>query len=244
LYEKFFKGYTFKQWGREPKELDASVCGRIPIRTNRDNRYLSESFQGLPAAGYHNLFDRMVAASPGVQILLDTDYRDVVDQIEHRHLIFTGAIDEFFDYRLGRLPYRSLRFEFESFDAAQLAPRLPIAGKPGFWQPVMQVNYPNDHEFTRIVEVKHATGQRCDNTTIVREYPQVYAGNAERYYPVPAPDSAALYREYSELAAATPNVSFVGRLATYRYYNMDQVVAMALAEFERLAQKSGAEQRP
>jgi UDP-galactopyranose mutase len=183
----------------------------------------------------------MVAAAPGVQILLDTDYRDVIGQIEHRHLIFTGAIDEFFDYRLGRLPYRSLRFEFESFDPAQLVPRLPIAGKPGFWQPVMQVNYPNDHEFTRIVEVKHATGQQCENTTIVREYPQAYAGDAERYYPVPAPDSAELYAKYSELAAATPNVSFVGRLATYRYYNMDQVVGMALAEFERLARRSGAQ---
>lgn len=241
LYEKFFKGYTLKQWGRPPKELDASVCGRIPIRTNRDDRYLTEKFQALPAAGYHKLFDRMVAASPGIQILLDTDYRDVVGRIEHRHLIFTGAIDEFFDYRLGRLPYRSLRFEFESFDAGQLVPRLPIAGKPGFWQPVMQVNYPNDHAFTRIVEVKHATGQQCANTTIVREYPLAYTGDAERYYPVPAPDSAELYAKYSELAATTPNVSFVGRLATYRYYNMDQVVAMALAEFERLAQRSRAE---
>lgn len=240
LYEKFFKGYTLKQWGRPPKELAASVCGRIPIRTNRDDRYLTESFQALPAEGYHKVFQRMVAASPGVQILLNTDYRDVVGQIEHHHLIFTGAIDEFFDYQLGRLPYRSLRFEFESFDAEQLAARRAIAGKPGFWQPVMQVNYPNDHEFTRIVEIKHATGQRCEHTTIVREFPRPFTGDAERYYPIPAPDSAELYRKYSELAAAAPHVSFVGRLATYRYYNMDQVVAMALAEFERLAQRSGA----
>ncbi|HEY5063120.1 MAG TPA: UDP-galactopyranose mutase [Gemmatimonadaceae bacterium] len=238
LYEKFFKGYTLKQWGRPPKELAASVCGRIPIRTNRDDRYLSEDFQALPANGYNRLFQNMLARSPGVEVLLRTDYREVATRVEHEHLIFTGAIDEFFDYRLGRLPYRSLRFEFESFEPPALAARLPYAGKPGFWQPVMQVNYPNDNAFTRIVEIKHATGQACENTTIVREYPAAYAGDMERYYPIPAPESAALYNQYAELASMTPNVSFVGRLATYRYYNMDQCVAMALAEFSRLSERS------
>jgi UDP-galactopyranose mutase len=234
LYEKFFKGYTCKQWGREPRDLDASVCGRIPIRTNRDDRYLSESFQALPADGYHKLFERMVAASPGVEVLLRTDYHDVIGQIEHAHLIFTGAIDEYFDYRLGRLPYRSLKFEFESFEPGALVAREAIAGKRGFWQPYLQVNYPNDHDFTRIVEIKHATGQACDNTTIVREYPAAYTPGAERYYPIPAPEPTALYKQYAELARGSANVSFVGRLATYKYYNMDQVVAMALAEFDRL----------
>jgi UDP-galactopyranose mutase len=239
LYEKFFKGYTLKQWGREPRDLDASVCGRIPIRTNRDDRYLSESFQALPSEGYTRLFQRMLDRSPGVEVLLRTDYRDVIGKIEHDHLIFTGAIDEFFDYRLGRLQYRSLKFEFESFDGQALEARRSIAGKPGFWQPYLQVNYPNDHDFTRIVEIKHATGQTCENTTIVREYPAPFTGTSERYYPIPAPESAVLYKQYAELAASCPNVSFVGRLATYRYYNMDQVVAMALAEFDRL--RSGAD---
>ncbi len=241
LYEQFFKGYTQKQWGRPPKELAASVCGRIPIRTNRDNRYIDARFLGLPTEGYHRLFQRMIAASPGLRILLNTDHREAMTQIRHSHLIFTGAIDEFFDYRLGRLPYRTLRFEFESFEARQLMERLPIAGKPGFWQAVFQVNYPNDYDYTRIVELKHVTGQRCANTTITREYPAPYTPGSERYYPIPAPDTAALYAQYAALAQATPNVSFVGRLATYRYYNMDQVVAMALAEFERIAEREHRE---
>jgi len=234
LYEKFFKGYTRKQWRMDPRELDASVCGRIPIRTNRDDRYLRENFQALPKAGYHRMFQRMLAASPNVRVLLRTDYRELLPHVRCKHMIYTGPIDEFFDSKLGRLPYRSLDFQNESFDAAQLKEREPIAGKAGFWQPAMQVNYPNDHDFTRIVEVKHATGQRCENTTIVREYPADYVGNREPYYPIPAPAAQSLYRQYAELAEQEKNVSFVGRLATYRYYNMDQVVGMALAEFEKL----------
>lgn len=234
LYEKFFKGYTLKQWKRHPKELDASVCGRIPIRTNRDDRYLQEKFQALPRAGYHRLFQNMVAASPGVQILLRADYREVMPQVKFRHLVYTGPVDEFFEFKLGRLPYRSLRFENESFTAEQLEARQGIAGKAGFWQPAMQVNYPNDHDFTRIVEIKHATRQACEGTTIVREYPQDHTPGADPYYPIPTPESSRLYKGYAELAQATPGVSFIGRLATYRYYNMDQVVAMALHEFEKL----------
>ena len=239
LYEKFFKNYTIKQWKKDPKDLDASVCGRIPIRTNRDDRYLREEFQALPKEGYHRMFERMLAASPGAELLLNTDYRDVIRTIPHDNLIVTGPIDEYFDYCFGPLPYRSLRFENESFTPEQLREREPIAGKPGFWQPAMQVNYPNDEEYTRIVEIKHATGQHCANTTIVREYPDDYAPGKEAYYPIPTPETAALYRKYAEKAAELPNVSFVGRLATYRYYNMDQVVGMALAEFERLKEGLG-----
>jgi UDP-galactopyranose mutase len=251
LYEKFFKGYTLKQWRRHPRELDASVCGRIPIRTNRDNRYLRETFQALPSAGYTRLFERMVAAcGPRLRLLLNTDYRAVVPHVSFSHMIFTGPIDELYDYRFGALPYRSLRFEHESFTKEQLLAREPIAGKPGFWQPAMQVNYPNSEAFTRIVEVKHATGQACDNTTIVREYPDDYGPGKEPFYPVPAPEAAVRFRQYDGLVTggvvpacleaaarhrgAVPTVSLVGRLATYRYYNMDQVVGMALAEFERL----------
>jgi UDP-galactopyranose mutase len=235
LYEKFFRGYTRKQWRRDPSELDASVCGRIPIRTNRDDRYLREEFQALPAGGYTKMFENMVRACGGkLEVRLKTDYREVLPQVTFDHMVYSGAIDEFFDFRHGRLPYRSLRFEPESFTPEQLAGREAIAGRKGFWQPAMQVNYPNDEEFTRIVEIKHATGQDCANTTIVREYPQDYLPGREAYYPVPAPDAAAIYRRYQEEAEARKNVSFIGRLATYRYYNMDQVTGMALKEAEKL----------
>lgn len=235
LYRKFFLGYTLKQWKRHPRDLDTSVCGRIPIRTNRDNRYLREDFQALPAAGYTRMFERMLAAAGGkARVLLKTDYRELLPHVDYGHLIYTGPIDEYYDHCYGALPYRSLRFEAESFTAEQLRGREAVSGKPGFWQPAMQVNYPNDHDFTRIVEVKHATGQQCANTTIVREYPEDYGPGREAYYPIPNAESAALYRRYADRAEQEARVSFVGRLATYRYYNMDQIVGMALAEFERL----------
>jgi UDP-galactopyranose mutase len=153
-------------------------------------------------------------------------------------MIYTGPIDEYFDNRFGQLPYRSLRFENESFGPNELKEREAIAGKLGFWQPAMQVNYPNEEAYTRIVELKHATGQLCANTTIVREYPDDVGPGKEPYYPVPAPDAAALYKKYKELADAQKNVSFIGRLATYRYYNMDQVVGMALAEVDKIEHKA------
>lgn len=220
LYEMFFRGYTRKQWQREPRELDASVCGRIPIRTNRDDRFLSEKFQALPLHGYTAMFEKMLA-HPKIEVRLRADFREVRTQVSYRHLIYTGPIDEYFDHCFGALPYRSLRFEPETIERE-------------FFQPVVQVNYPNDHDFTRIVEIKHATGQVLPTTTIVREYPQAHAPGAEPFYPVPAPDARALYQRYAERAEAEKGVSFVGRLATYRYYNMDQVVASALTEFERL----------
>ena len=271
LYEKFFKGYTLKQWRRHPKDLDASVCGRIPIRTNRDDRYLREDFQAIPKDGYTAMFERMLAAcGDKLEIRLNTEFRDILPQVSFKHLVYTGPIDEYYDYCHGHLPYRSLRFEPESFTREQLAdpstlsclrPSPPSSGshlsteKPapaGFFQPAMQVNYPNDEEFTRIVEIKHATGQQCENTTIVREYPDDFGPGKEAYYPIPAPDSAATYQKYkaltetdpfpahlrslsSSLATTTPSVSFIGRLATYRYYNMDQVVGMALKEAEKIS---------
>lgn len=222
LYEKFFKNYTIKQWGLDPKDLDASVCARIPIRTNRDDRYLSEKFQALPRDGYTKMIERMLR-HPKIKILLNADYREVQPHVTYKRMIYTGPIDEYFAHKLGRLPYRSLRFERE-----HLAQE--------FFQPAGQVNYPNDHDFTRIVEMKHHTGQRLPETTIVREYPQAMTPTAEPYYPVPAPDAQALYQKYAELARNETGVSFIGRLATYRYYNMDQVIGMALAEFERLQQ--------
>jgi len=235
LYEKFFKGYTLKQWRRHPRELDASVCGRIPIRTNRDDRYLSEDFQALPSEGYTRMFQRMIdACGERLHMRLNTDYREILPHVKYRHMIYSGPIDEFYDCRFGSLPYRSLRFEFENFTPDQLRSREGISGKPGFWQPAMQVNYPNEEDFTRIVEIKHATGQPCTNSTIAREYPDDYGPGKEPYYPIPAPDTAAIYRRYKELADTEEKVSFIGRLATYRYYNMDQVVAMALKEVDKL----------
>jgi len=235
LYEKFFKGYTIKQWQREPRDLDASVCGRIPIRTNRDDRYLREEFQALPAAGYTRLFEKMVdACGAKLKIVLNSDFREVLPHISYKHLVYTGPIDEYFDCCFGPLPYRSLRFERESFTSQTLQGREGITGKKGFWQPAMQVNYPNTESYTRIVEIKHATGQTCENTTIVKEYPENFGPGKEPYYPIPASDAAAIYSKYKEKAAFEKNVSFIGRLATYRYYNMDQVVGMALKEAEKL----------
>lgn len=235
LYEKFFKGYTLKQWKRHPKDLDASVCGRIPIRTNRDDRYLSEEFQAIPKAGYTHLFEKMLeACADKVKVMLNTDYREVIKTVQYDHMVYTGPIDAYYDFRFGHLPYRSLRFQPESFTPEQLSERESIAGKKGFWQPAMQVNYPNQEEFTRIVEVKHATGQICENTTIVREYPDDYGQGKEAYYPIPAPESEFLYKRYKELADMENTVSFIGRLATYKYYNMDQVVGMALQKIETL----------
>lgn len=234
LYEKFFKGYTFKQWKRSPESLDASVCGRIPIRTVADDRYFNDEFQALPKAGYTRMFENMIAASPGVKIMLNTNYREIARDIAWDRMIYTGPIDEFYDFQFGPLKYRSLRFEEQHFTAEQLKAFESVSGAPGFWQPALQVNYPNDHDFTRIVELKHATSQACTGTTIVREYPVDHTSQTEPYYPIPAPDTKVIYQKYSELAEKESAVSFVGRLATYRYYNMDQVVGMALAEFDRI----------
>jgi UDP-galactopyranose mutase len=220
LYEMFYKNYTRKQWQRDATDLDPSVCGRIPIRTNRDDRYLSERFQALPKGGYTRMFEKMLS-DPRIEVRLKTDFREARLQVSFDRLIFTGPIDEYFDHCFGPLPYRSLRFEPETLSQ-------------DFFQPVVQVNYPNDYDFTRIVEIKHATGQKLAATTIVREYPQNFAPGREPYYPVPAPDARALYSKYAERAASEEKVSFIGRLATYRYYNMDQIVGMALAEFEAL----------
>ena len=242
LYEQFFKGYTRKQWRKDPAELDASVCARIPLRTNRDDDYLREKFQALPIAGYTRMFERMLAASPGVRVLLKTDYREVMRQVRHGRLIHTGAIDEFYDYRHGVLPYRSLRFEAESFTPDQLKEREPISGRPGFWQPAVQVNYPNEFDFTRIVEVKHATGQLCANSTIVREYPADYVRGGEAYYPMPTPEARKAYETYAEQSRLEPRTYFAGRLATYRYLNMDQIVDAALDLFETIRADWIAEQ--
>jgi len=234
LYKLFFKGYTQKQWRKSPAELDASVCARIPLRTNRDDRYLREQFQALPAAGYTRLFERMLGACKNTKLIFNADYREVARSVNCKKLIYSGAIDEFYDYRYGVLPYRSLRFEPEHFTGEQLARREAIAGKKGFWQPALQVNYPNEFDYTRIVETKHITGQNCEGTTVVREYPLDYRRGGEAYYPIPNAESQRQYQAYADIAARETDVYFGGRLATYRYYNMDQIVAAALTLAERI----------
>jgi UDP-galactopyranose mutase len=224
LYEKFFRNYTRKQWGCDPSELDAAVTARVPVRTNRDDRYFSDTYQAMPRRGFTRMFERMVA-HPNIKILLNADYREIEGSILYDHVVFTGPIDEFFDYRFGRLPYRSLAFTFETLDTPQV-------------QPVAVINYPNDNLYTRVTEFKHLTGQEHTKTTRVYEYPQA---EGDPYYPIPRPENAALYKKYQELADATPGVYFVGRLGTYKYYNMDQVVAQALTTFAKIAGVSRGE---
>jgi UDP-galactopyranose mutase len=221
LYEKFFRHYTRKQWGLDPSQLDASVTARVPTRTNRDSRYFTDRYQAMPLHGYTRMFEKMLA-HPNIKVLLNADYREVAEVIPHQQLIYTGPIDEFFDYCYGRLPYRSLRFEFETVDAA-------------FVQPVAVINYPNEHSYTRVTEFKYLTGQEHARTTLVYEYPQA---EGDPYYPVPRPENAELYKKYKALADATTSVQFVGRLATYKYYNMDQVVAQALTVFNKIVASS------
>ncbi len=241
FYRMFFEGYTLKQWKRHPRDLDASVCGRIPIRLNRDDRYLTENFQALPKDGYTAMFENLLSASPGVEVVLGIDFEEARRRWSHKHLIYSGAIDEYYGYRFGPLPYRSLRFEHESFTPETLRHRESISGKTGYWQPAMQVNYPDTGvPFTRIVEIKHATGQKTAASSIMREFPKDWTPGADPYYPIPAPDARAAYLRYAELASSELRVSFIGRLATYRYYNMDQVTGMALAEADRLLSRYGS----
>jgi UDP-galactopyranose mutase len=220
LYNKFFRGYTRKHWGLDPSELDASVAARIPTRTNRDDRYFSDTFQAMPLNGYTRLFEKMLA-HPNIKLMLNTDYREIVDLVPWKHMIYTGPVDAFFGYRYGKLPYRSVRFEHQTLAQPQ-------------FQPVGTVNFPNDNAYTRITEFKHLTGQAHACTSIVYEYP---CGEGDPYYPVPRAENAALYKRYEAEAEQLDNVSFVGRLATYRYYNMDQVVGQALATFKRLRER-------
>jgi UDP-galactopyranose mutase len=218
LYEKFFRGYTRKQWDLDPSELDASVTARVPVRTNRDDRYFTDTYQAMPLRGYTRMFENMLD-HPNVSVMLNADFDDVAKAIPHREVVYTGPVDGYFGYRFGKLPYRSLDFKFETYDRER-------------HQPTGTVNFPNEHPYTRSTEFKYLTGQVHAKTTVVYEYPRA---EGDPYYPVPRPENAALYKKYQALAAETPGVHFVGRLATYRYYNMDQCVAAALTTFEKIA---------
>lgn len=220
LYEKFFRNYTRKQWGIDPSELDKSVTARVPTRTNRDDRYFTDTYQAMPLHGYTRMFENMLT-HPNINIMLNTDYREIQDIIPYREMIYTGPIDGFFDYRYGKLPYRSLDFKHETLNER-------------VHQPQAVINYPNEHLYTRVTEFKYLTGQEHLKTSLVYEYPKA---EGDPYYPVPRPENAELYKQYKALADATPHVHFVGWLATYKYYNMDQVVAQALSIYAQLADR-------
>jgi UDP-galactopyranose mutase len=224
LYEKFFRNYTRKQWDLDPSELDATVTARVPVRTNRDDRYFTDLYQAMPLHGYTRMFERMLAHA-NIKIMLNTDYREIEQVVPYGEMIYTGPVDEFFDYRFGKLPYRSLEFRFVTYERS-------------VFQDAPVVNYPNENLYTRCTEFKYLTGQEHPKTSVVYEYPR---GEGDPYYPVPRPENAAMYREYEELAKLTANVHFCGRLATYKYYNMDQVVAQSLTLCKRL---TGAAPRP
>jgi UDP-galactopyranose mutase len=219
LYEKFFRGYTRKQWDLDPSELDASVTARVPTRTNKDDRYFTDTYQAMPLHGYLAMFQKMLS-HPNIKIMLNTDYKEIIDFIPHKKLIYTGPIDSYFDYCYGKLPYRSLEFKFETIDAE-------------YFQSTGTINYPNEQLYTRITDFKYLTGQKHSKTAIVYEYPRA---EGDPYYPVPRPENAEIYKKYQNLAATITNTYFVGRLATYKYYNMDQVVAQSLTTYKKIVQ--------
>ena len=224
LYELFFRGYTRKQWDLDPSELDKQVTARIPTRTNTDDRYFTDTFQAMPRDGYTAMFKRMLD-HPLIEVRTGVDFREFRDSVSEiaGHVIYTGPIDEYFDFRFGKLPYRSLKFDHQTLDQEQ-------------FQETGTVNYPSeDVPFTRISEYKHLTGQEAPVTTITYEYP---SAEGDPYYPIPRPENQELFKRYEALADETEGVTFVGRLATYRYYNMDQIVGQALATFRRMDERA------
>ena len=220
VYRNVFQSYTIKQWGLKPEELDASVTGRVPVVIGRDDRYFQDEFQVMPKHGYTELFRRMLA-HPNIRLLLKTNHREAIEGVRFKRLVFTGPIDQYFDHIHGPLPYRSLRFEFRHQPA-------------GLFQAAPVINYPNEHNFTRIIEFKQLTGQTLRGTTVAYEYPEAYEhGINEPYYPVPREDNRDRYALYlREAQRLNGAVIFAGRLADYKYYNMDQAVGRALKVFD------------
>ena len=221
LYEKFFRGYTKKQWDLDPSELDASVTSRVPTRTNNDDRYFTDTFQAMPKHGYTEMFRKMLSHK-NISIMLNTDYKDIIEIIPHQNLIYTGPIDAYFDFCFGKLPYRSIDFKFETLNQE-------------VYQSTGTINYPTSNLYTRITEFKYLTGQSNHKTTIVYEYP---TAEGDPYYPIPRKENQEIYNQYKKLAEQTPNVYFTGRLGTYKYYNMDQVVAQSLTLFKKITMQA------
>lgn len=217
IYEKFFKGFTIKQWGISPAELDKSVISRIPFRRNRDTRYFSDRYQGNPKHGFTRMCKTM-ANNPNIKFMLNTDYKEVIGDIDRDILIYTGPIDYYFDYCYGELLYRSVRMVFETHDCES-------------YQPAPSTRYPQDYDYTRITEFKKMTGQVSPKTTILKEFP-CFGG--EPFYPYPTSEWKELAQRYRDRAADERNVVFLGRLAEYKYYDMDDVIRKALDCFESM----------
>lgn len=215
IYEKFFKNYTIKQWGTDPANLDTTVISRIPFRFNRDTRYFADKYQGMPKHGYTKMCEQMLN-NKNIKIMLNTDYKEVLDDLNYDKLIYTGPIDEYYDFEFGKLQYRSVRFEVETIDTNS-------------FQEAPVVNYPNDYDFTRITEFKKLTWQNHSKTTIMKEFP---CFGEEPYYPYPTKEWKDKFTLYKTKMEKELDVVFIGRLAEYQYYNMDAVVqkAMKLAE--------------
>jgi UDP-galactopyranose mutase len=212
LYDLLFKNYTKKQWGVYPEELDAQVTSRLHVRFNADTRYFTDRYQGIPKHGFSKMFEAM-ASHKNIHLLLNTDYKDVLGLVKFNKQIFTGPIDYYFDYLYGKLPYRSLDFRFETHDVER-------------YQRAAVVNYPNNHDYTRITEFKHFYFQKHEKTTICYEYPRA---EGDPYYPIPKADFLEIYKKYKQESNKLKNTYFIGRLAEYTYLNMDQVVERALA---------------
>lgn len=222
IYNKFFKNFTIKQWGVSPAELDKSVISRIPFRENRDTRYFTDVYQGQPLYGYTAMCAKM-CANPNIKILLNVDYKEVVEDLHFETLIYTGPIDYYYNFKYGKLLYRSIRLKFETHDVES-------------YQPVASVRYPNDYDFTRITEFKKLTGQESKKTTILKEYP---CFDEEPFYPYPTQEYKELYSKYKYLADQETKVVFVGRLAEYKYYDMDDVVEKSLQIFKKISERKG-----
>lgn len=224
IYEKIFLGYNLKQWGVKPEDLDRTVSGRVPFFISRDDRYFQDPYQAIPLFGYTQMFNNMIN-NKNINVLLKTEYKEILNTIKFDKIIYTGPIDEYYDYTYGNLPYRSLNFKYETKEKE-------------YFQELTQVNYPNDNDFTRITEFKHITGQKHHNTTIAYEFPEEYLiGKNDPYYPIPNEVNHSIFNKYSELASKEQNVFFTGRLANYKYYNMDETVGVALQLFEKTITK-------
>ncbi|MFY8160928.1 MAG: UDP-galactopyranose mutase [Candidatus Kapaibacteriota bacterium] len=227
VYKNIFLGYNLKQWGLKPEELDYSVSSRVPIYISRDDRYFQDTYQGIPKEGYTKIIEKMLS-NKNIKVLLNTDYKEVIGDIKFDKLIYTGHIDYYFDNMFGHLPYRTLEFKLETI--------FNEAIDSAFFQEKAQINYPNDYDFTRITEFKHLTSQKSNHSTIAYEFPKAYDHNQkdiDPYYPIPKEENTLLFNKYKAEADKLENVIFLGRLADYKYYNMDQTIGVALQTFEK-----------
>lgn len=218
IYQKFYKYYTLKQWKLPPEKLLPSVCGRIPVRFNSDDRYFTDKFQYIPANGYTKMVQNILNHK-NIDVAVNTDYLNVIESVKFNKIIYTGPLDSYFNYIHGKLPYRSLIFKFEYHDIE-------------YYQKVAQVNYCSiPPDFTRVVEFKHLTGQKAPGTTIAKEFP---VSDGEPFYPIPNEENNRVFNLYKKEAQKIKHLYFCGRLADYKYYNMDQVIARALKLFEKI----------